>query len=174
MTVSKNKLFPIVLTILIIVIIIYLIATIKQPYVKCNKTKVDDLGIRVIEELNTGLEGSNIAQMELTKTIILPEKYLEDDKYLDSIQFSIEKSYEYLGDNKVEFSKLADRLIVKVSVDDGETLILNNIEFLDVDGLQIKIDSNTKSSDVVTLKVGDNYTEGELKTRMKNNGYVCS
>ena len=29
------------------------------------------------------------------------------------------------------------------------------------------------SSDVVTLSVGDKYTEGEFITRMKNNGYVC-
>jgi hypothetical protein len=37
----------------------------------------------------------------------------------------------------------------------------------------MKINSNTRSSDVVTLSVGDKYTEGELITIMKNNGYVC-
>ena len=51
--------------------------------------------------------------------------------------------------------------------------MLKNIEFNDNGDLQIKIDSNTKSSDVIALKVGDNYTEGELMTRMKNNGYSC-
>ena len=39
--------------------------------------------------------------------------------------------------------------------------------------LQIKINPNTKSSDVVTLSINDKYTEGELMTHLKNNGYVC-
>ena len=54
-----------------------------------------------------------------------------------------------------------------------ERIILNNIEFFDNDELQMKINSNTKSSDVVTLKINDKYTEGELMTRLKNNGYSC-
>ena len=40
-------------------------------------------------------------------------------------------------------------------------------------GLQIKINPNTKSSEVVTLKIKDKYTEGEVMTKMKNSGYVC-
>ena len=50
---------------------------------------------------------------------------------------------------------------------------LEIIEFNDNDGLQIKINSNTKSSEVVTLKIGENYTQGQFMTRLKNNGYVC-
>lgn len=171
---NKSKVFPIIITVLIIVIIIYLFATIKQPYVECRKISTDDLGIRIEEKLNTSLDGNKIAKMELVKTIILPDEYLDDDTYLDSIRYSLKKSYEYLGEGKVTFSQLDDRIIAKVVIEDRETVILNNIEFLEVNGLQIKINSNTKSSGVVTLKVGDNYTEGELKTRMKNNGYVCS
>ena len=45
---------------------------------------------------------------------------------------------------------------------------INNIEFKENDGLQVKVNSNTKSSEVVTLKVGDNYTEGELMKRLRN------
>ena len=64
-------------------------------------------------------------------------------------------------------------LTVTVKAKNNETIILNNIEFYDNDGLQIKINPNTKSSDVVTLSINDKYTEGELMTHLKNNGYVC-
>ena len=40
-------------------------------------------------------------------------------------------------------------------------------------GLQIKINPNTKGSEVVTLKIKDKYTEGEVMKKMKNSGYVC-
>lgn len=62
---------------------------------------------------------------------------------------------------------------VRVEIDKDETIILNNIEFVDNGELQMRINSNTKSSEVVTLKIKDNYTEGELMTRMRNNGYSC-
>ena len=65
-------------------------------------------------------------------------------------------------------------MIAQVVVDDDETLILNNIEFTDDDDLQIKINSNTKAQDVVTLSIKDSYTEGEFMTHMKNNGYTCN
>ena len=87
--------------------------------------------------------------------------------------YSIKKSYAYLGKDKVKVSKLTDRVIVYVTVNKNETLILNNIDFENQDSLVMKINSNTKSSDVVTLKVNDNYTEGELMTHLKNNGYTC-
>ena len=56
---------------------------------------------------------------------------------------------------------------------DKDILLLKNIEFISNDDLEIKIDSNIKSSNVIALKVGDNYTESELMKRMKNNGYSC-
>ena len=40
--------------------------------------------------------------------------------------------------------------------------------------IEVKINSNTKSNDVIALSIGDSYTEGELMTRLKNNGYLCS
>ena len=111
--------------------------------------------------------------MVLVKTIILPDEYLVDDNELDSIMFALEKSYQYLGTDKYTITKGKDRVTVKVEVEDNETLILNNIEFFDNDGLQMRINSNTKSSDVLTLKIDDDYSEGEFMTRLKNNGYSC-
>ncbi len=170
---NKGIVFPLIITILVIVIIIYLFVTIEQPYVECSKSTTDDLNIKITEKLTATLDSNKLKKMELTKTIILPQDYLKTDDYLESIKFSLEKSYEYLEKDEVEVFKYDDRIIAKVTIDDDETVILNNIEFLEDDDLQIKINSNTKSSDVVTLKIGDSYTEGELMVRMKNNGYVC-
>lgn len=168
----KNILFPIIMTVLILLIIIYLIGSVKQPYVSCSRTYVDDLKIKLEEDLVTTLDSNKIKRMELTKTIILPQAYLDDDKYLEEIKFALDKAYDYLDDD-VKIYKESDRIIVKVYIEDDETIILKNIAFYDNDGLVIKINPNTKSSDVVTLSISDKYSEGEFMSRMKNNGYMC-
>ena len=170
---KKGKAFPIIITVIIIVIIIYLFVNVKQPLVVCSKTIKDDLGITISEKLETTLDGNKIKTMTLTKTIVLPENYLEDDKYLESIMFALEKSYAYLEKADVSVIRNKSSVVSKIYIDNNETIILNNIQFFYNDDLQIKINSNTKSSDVVTLRINDNYTEGELMTRLKNNGYSC-
>ena len=170
---SKGKGLPIIITIMLIVIIIYLFATVEQPLVVCEKKVTDDLDITVSEVLETTLDGKEIKKMVLVKTIILPDKYLVDDNELDSIMFALEKSYKYLGEDKVLVTKGKRSVTVKVVVEDDETIILNNLEFFDNDGLQMRINSNTRSSEVLTLRVEDDYTEGEFMTRLKNNGYSC-
>ena len=76
----RNMLFPIIITVLVILVIIYLIGSVKQPYVSCSRSTTDDLGIKLVENLVTTLDGNKIKKMELTKTIILPKKYLDSDK----------------------------------------------------------------------------------------------
>ena len=169
---NNGRAFPIVLTILIIGIIVYLFATIKQPYVECNRQFTDDLGIVVKENIVTTFGGNKIDTMKVTKTIILPDEYAKK-KYVDSIKFSLENSLNYLGSKKVKYEVFNNKVVARITIDKDETVILNNIEFNDNDGLQIKINSNTKSSEVVTLKIGENYTQGQFMTRLKNNGYVC-
>lgn len=170
---GKTPIFPVVLTVVMIVIIIYLFATVKQPLVVCEKRVVDDLGITISEQLDVTIDGNKIGKMELVKTIKLPDNYLEDDKYLNSLMFTLENSYDYLDSKKVNVTKMKNSVSVRVEIDKDETIILNNIEFVDNVELQMRINSNTKSSEVVTLKIKDNYTEGELMTRMRNNGYSC-
>ncbi len=174
MSTLKNKAFPIIITSIIIMIIIYLIATVEQPYITCSKTTTDDLGIRIVEEINTTIDGNKIKKMDLTKIIVLPSKYLDDDIHLNSIKFSLKKHYEYLDKDIISYSVKEDRVVVNVVAKEDETLVLNNIEFFENDNtLEIKINSNTRSSGVVTLSIKDKYTEGEFITRLKNNGYVC-
>lgn len=170
----KNKVVPMIITVFIIVIIIYLFVNLEQPYIECSKTTTNDIGIQLQEVLVTQLDNNRIDDMELTRTIILPDAYLDDpDRYLNMIEFALEESYQYLGKDKVQFIKREDRLIATIHISDDETIILNNLEIFDNDGLEVKINPNTKSSDVVTLKIGDSYTEGEFMTHLKNNGYVC-
>ena len=174
MTANKSRAFPIIITCVLIVIIIYLFASVEQPYVTCSKSITDDTGIRIVEEVSIEIDGNKIDEMNLTKTIVLPEKYTKDDTYLNSLKFLLENHYEYLGDD-VNYIIMDDRISVVVDVDDeSDTLIFNNIEFIENEDLEIKINSNTRSSDVVTLSIGDKYTEGELMIRMKNNGYSCN
>lgn len=162
------------ITIIILFIVILLFANLKQSNVTCTKKSTNDLDITIIESLDATLDGNKIGELKLTKTIILPDKYLtDDDKYLEYIKSTIEKSYAYLGKGKVKYSKLTDRLIVYIDVEKDETLILNNIKFTNENDLTININPNTKSNEVVTLKVSENYTEGELMTYLKSNGYSC-
>ena len=170
---KKNMIIPSIVTVLMLVVTIYLFASIKQPYVECSKRTTDNLGIVVNENLVITLSNNKISKMHVTKKIILPAKYLNDDSYLEEIKQALIKSYSYLSSEVVTVSRGTNYLLVDINTLKDETIILNNISFIDVDGLQIKINPNTKSSEVVTLKIKDKYTEGEVMTKMKNSGYVC-
>lgn len=170
---KKNMIIPSIVTVLMLVVIIYLFASIKQPYVECSKRTTDSFGIVVNENLVITLSNNKISKMHVTKKIILPAKYLNDDSYLEEIKQALIKSYSYLSSDVVTISRGTNYLLVDINTLKDETIILNNISFINADGLQIKINPNTKSSEVVTLKIKDKYTEGEVMTKMKNSGYVC-
>lgn len=172
MNTRKNMKVPIIIAFIFIVIIVYLFANLKQSEVSCERTKTFDGDIRLTERLIAVTDGKEINSMTLTKTIILPPKYLKDDHYLVGIKNALENTLEYLGDN-VKYTIGDDRITVTINVSKDEILLLDNIDFITTDDLQIKINSNTKSSEVITLSVGDHYTDGELMTRLKNNGYNC-
>jgi len=150
---------------------IYLFTSIKQSQVSCEKTRTFDSNVKLTEKIISITDGKKIDSISLTKTIILPSLYA-DETHLNSIKYALENTLSYLGDN-VKYTILDDRIIVNIEVDKNEILLLSNIDFIVNDDLQIKINSNTKSSEVITLSVGDNYTDGELMTRLKNNGYSC-
>ena len=165
----KNRIVPIIMTVLIILIIIYMFVSIKQKLIVCEIKEVNDLGITISGELYATIDGNKIEKLELYKVIKLPDEYIDE---IDSIMFDLGKSYAYLN-NDVSINNNGNKIVVSIIIDDDETIILNNIKFGYNDNLQIYINSNTKSSDVVTLNIGDKYTEGELMKRLKNNGYSC-
>ena len=91
---NKSRSFSIIITCVIIMLIIYLFASLQQPYITCSKSITTDLGIRVVEELGTSIEGKKINKMRLTKIVVFPSKYIKDDKYISDLKNLFEKHYE--------------------------------------------------------------------------------
>ena len=174
MSTRKNMKIPVVLVFLFIVIIIYLFSNIKQTTITCEKTKSFDSDIKVEETVISKMDGKRIVELNVTKVITLPEKYANDSEKILLIKNSLERTLEYLGDD-VTYKYNDSNVVIKANLKNNNQLILlDNISFIDNDGnIEVKINSNTKSNDVIALSIGDSYTEGELMTRLKNNGYLC-
>lgn len=171
MSTRKSMTFPVVITFIIILIIVYLFTTIKQTEIICNRVRSFDKDVKVTEDINTIIDGKKITGITVVKTIVLPSAYA-DETHLNSIKYSLQKTLEYLGD-KVKYS-IDDNIIkVTINVHKNEIVLLNNISFVVNDDLEIIINSNTKSSEVIPITVGDNYTDGEFMMHMKNYGYSC-
>ena len=171
MATRKSMTLPVVLTIIIISIMVYLFTIIKQTEVVCDKTTSYDADVKVIENVIATLDGKEITNLNVSKKIILPDKY-NNESTINGIKYSLEKTLSYL-ENRVEYTSTDYGLLVNIKIDDNKLVLLDNISFFENDNLEIKVDSNTKSSNVVVLSVGDNYTDGELMKRLKNSGYSC-
>lgn len=171
MSTRKSMTFPVILTFIIIGIVIYLFTTIKQEEVVCEKSKSYDSNIVVNEYVVSKTDGKKITNLYVRKKIILPDKF-NNESTINGIKNSLGNTLDYLGDN-VKYEVTDYGLLVKISLDEKNVVLLDNISFYDNGDLEIEIDSNIKSSNIVALSVGDNYTEGELMKRLKNNGYSC-
>lgn len=166
----KSMKLPIFITLILLIVIVYFFVTIKQTQIICKKTYKFDKNISVTEEINSRIDGKKIKKIEITKTIIIPNK---DEKLIKELKDALERTLGYLSD-KVNYTILDDRIIVKISVNKNEIVLLNNIYFINSNQtINVKINSNTKSSDVIPLTVGDNYTEGEFMKYLKSMGYSC-
>lgn len=165
----KSRKLPIIITFIIIAVIVYLFVRIKQTEVTCEKTYNFDSGISINEKVVATLDGKEIDKLDVTKTIVLPEKYINDEEYVENIKSNLDRTLSYLGKN-VKYNILEDRIVVEISVNKNEVILLKNISFNDKG---IVINSNTKSSDVLTLSVGDDYTDGEFMKTLKGLGYSC-
>ena len=132
-----------------------------------------DGGITVKEVVESTTDGKKINSMKITKTIYFADRYVNNIDSIEEIKNAIENTLEYLGD-KVTYNVMDDRIIVEIKVSKNELILLDNINFVDNGGkIEVIIDTNTKSSSVIALSVGDNYTDGELMKRLKNKGYTC-
>ncbi len=171
MSTRKSMTLPVIITLIIIVVMICLFSNIKQTEVSCSMSNNFENGISVREDILATLDGKKINSMSVTKTIYLPEKY-RNEKDIDLIKESLKRTLDYLGDN-VKYNYLDDRIVVKINVEKNEILLLDNISFKSSNNLEIIVNSNTKSSDVITLSVGDNYTDGEFMKMMRAKGYSC-
>ena len=125
MKTRKSMTFPVILTFIIIAIIVYLFATIKQSQVVCVKNTSFDSDIQLNEQITSTVDGKKVTSIQVVKTIILPAKYTQDDTQLNSIRYALENTLEYL-ENHVKYTIQEDRVIVKISVDKDEIVLLNN------------------------------------------------
>ena len=169
MNTRKSMKFPVIITFIIIAIIVFLFARIKQTEVTCQKTYNFESGIYLKEKVVATLDGKEIDKLAVTKTIYLSDKYLNDEEFINNIKDNLDRTLSYLGD-KARYSVLNDRIVIEINVNKNEVVLLKNISFNDKG---IVINSNTKSSDVVTLTVGDDYTDGEFMKTLKGYGYSC-
>ncbi|MBQ6476925.1 MAG: hypothetical protein IJI43_00590 [Bacilli bacterium] len=168
---KKTMFTGFIITIIIIMIIFYLIVNIKQPYVSCNVNHVDDLGIRYNETVRSQFSSKSISKIEIVRIITVPDKY-NNETNINAINYALKRSYKYLGKD-VKFKTVDNEVIMKISTTKNLPIILNNMEFYDQDGLGIKIDTNTKSSENANLSIGDKYSEGEYMVFMKGYEYSC-
>ena len=168
----KSMKLPIIITFIIIIISIYLFATLQQDKVECEKTTTYDNGVKLTENITSIVDSNSISNIHLVKRITLPERFLRDDTYKNSVKYSLENTLDYLG-KKVKYTTTTDSVVVTIDISKDELVLLDNIDFDGDDDLGIEIDTSTVSGDVITLKVGDKYTTGELIKKLKNNSYVC-
>ena len=167
----KSMTFPIIIALIFIVIIISLFVSIKQTEVVCSNSTSFDSGIKLNEKIVAEIDGKKISSMEVTKTIYLTDKY-SDEESVSKIMESLDRTLSYLGDN-VKYSVSDDKIVVTINVNKNEIVLLDNIDFSLKNNTFVNINSNTKSSDVITLRVGDSYTDGEFMQHMKSKGYSC-
>lgn len=167
----KSMKFPIIIAFIFIVIIVSFFSFINQTEVSCVKTS-DFNEIHLSEEITSEIDGKHISHLIVTKTIFLSPKYANNEAYLEEIKEALNRTLEYLG-NKVKYSFLEDRIIVRIDVRKNEIILLDNIRFDASNNMAIQINSNTKSNEVIPLAIGDNYTDGEFMKFLKNSGYSC-
>ena len=167
---KSNFLVPITIVAIIIVIIFYLIASTDQPNVTCSISRSDDLNVKIQETVKAKLSSRKIIELNIKKEYIFPNK-LNKESNINMLKNLLDNSLEYLGDDQDVYTK--DNVVtVNIITKKKNPVLLDNVEFTMNDGLSIKVNTNTKS-DVTKLSVGEEYSEGELLTYLKNRGYSC-
>lgn len=173
MATRKSMKLPIIITFIFICIIVYLFSNIKQAVVECEKVTTYDSSIKLTETVISNLDGKEIVSLNVTKKITIPDTYPKKEEALLAVKNSLEYTTEYLS-NHASTIISENSVITEINVDDDELVLLDNLMLHDNNGeIVISIDTNTKSSDVIALKVGDDYTDGEFKMYLKNKGYSC-
>ena len=103
----------------------------------------------------------------------MPDKYRNKANF-EAIEFALKKAFDYLG-NSYKINMYDDRVVLTIKLKKEKPVILDNISFIDNNNsLNIVIKTNTKDSEIITLSVNDEYSEGELMTTLKNRGYSCN
>ena len=172
MNTRKSMKLPIVITFIMLIIVVYLFVTVQQDKVVCEKTTNFDNDVTLKEVVTTTIDNDSISNIQLVKKIILPKKYLDNESYQNSVKYSLENTLEYLG-KSVIYEITSTGVIATINISKDELVLLDNIDFSSNGDLGMNINTNTMSGDVITLKIKDKYTPGELMKKLKNNRYSC-
>jgi len=161
---------PIIFVFIFLIVIVSFFSSIKQKEITCKK-EVDYFSkIQLKEYIVSNIERKKIKSMNIVKNISFMEKLSR--KEMDQIIEKIHRTHNYLG-KKVKYTFGEDKIVIKINVSSNEVVLLDNIRFSEKKPVEIVVNTNTKSSDVLSLKVGDSYSEGEYMKRLKNRGYRC-
>ena len=173
MNTRKSLKLPIVITVLVIIVIVYLFTNIKQSKVICEKVSVYENSFKITEKVTATTDGKKITSINVIKTIYIPDRYYGDFNYLKDLKESLSNTLEYL-DNNVSFEEYDDKIVVSINVSKDELVLLDNIKFVSDNGnMRIIVNPNTKSTDVIALSVGDNYNDSVFMKLMRDKGYTC-
>ena len=172
MNTRKSMKLPIVITFIMLIIVVYLFATLQQDKVLCEMATNFDNDVTLKEVVTTTIDNGSISNIHLVKKIILPKKYLDNESYQNSVKYSLENTLEYLG-KSVKYEITSTGVIATIDISKDELVLLDNIDFSSNGDLGMNINTNTMSGDVITLKIKDKYTPGELMKKLKNNRYSC-
>ena len=171
MTSRKSITIPIILTLGILIIMIYFFANMKQTEIICSKNQIFSNEIYFNERIISKMDGKKIVGINIKKEISLPEKYTNKET-IDRIYQRLDKTLEYLG-KQVEYILDKNQITIIIETSKEEILLLDNITFPSPSSSEIKVNSNTKSNEVIPLKIGDSYTDGEFMKYMRSKGYNC-
>ena len=172
MNTRKSKTIPIIIAFIFILFIVYLFTSIEQTTIVFEKTKNYSSDITVREVVTGVVDGKRINSLNVVKIIKLPDKFINDDEITSNIKESLNRTHKYLGKN-VTYRLSDNSIITTINIKNNELILLDNISFNDSGNAEIIIDSNTKSSNVIALSVGDSYSEGEFMKRLRTEGYSC-
>ena len=151
METRRSMKLPIILTFIMIIIIVYLFATLQQEKVVCQKTTLFDNDIKLVETVTSTIDNGKISSIHLVKKFVLPDEFLKDESYTNSIKYSLENTLDYLG-KKVKYNNNNNGLSVVINVSDDELLLLDNIDFMGTDDLGMIVNTNTVSSDAIKCR----------------------
>ena len=161
---------PILFVFLFLIVIVSFFSSIKQRKVTCQK-QVDYFSkIQLREYIVSDIEGKKIKSMNAIKSIIFRESLSREE--MDKIIETIHRSHDYLG-KRVRYTFGEDKIVIQIDVSSNEVVLFDSIRFLDKKPIEISINTNTKSSEVLSLEIGEHYTEGEYMKRLKSKGYRC-
>ena len=79
METRRSMKFPIILTFIMIIIIVYLFATLQQEKVVCQKTTLFDNDIKLVETVTSTIDNGKISSIHLVKKFVLPDEFLKDE-----------------------------------------------------------------------------------------------